>query len=285
MNGSTTPKIGRYGVFAPLSRQEPDVRAEAASELEELGFGAIWAGNSTIEDAAPLVAATSRIVVVTGIQGIWHYDAPHTAERCAELETTHPGRFLLGLGVSHPEFIEGYQRPYTAMNDYLDALDAAPVPVPRERRVLAALGPRMLRLSRDRAAGAFPYLVTVEQVAAARQILGDGPLLTPELGIVLKTDPDRARTLARGALQPYLQLTNYADNWLRGGFAEDDLADGGSDRLVDALFAWGDDERIRARIEAFQAAGADHVVLQSISRHGPARPPREDWRRLARLLR
>ncbi|MFI6450021.1 LLM class F420-dependent oxidoreductase [Streptosporangium amethystogenes] len=281
---SETPSIGRYGVFSGLAWQEAGVRAEAAAELEELGFGTIWLGNSGVEKAADIVGATSRIVVGTSIQSIWHHDAADTAERYAELEAAHPGRFLLGLGVSHPEATDVYQRPYGAMVAYLDALDRAPAPVPQGRRLLAALGPRMLGLARDRAAGALPYLVTAEQVAASREVLGEGPLLVPELGVVLETDPERARTLARGGLKLYLGLRNYVNNWLRGGFTEDDLAGGGSDRLIDALFAWGDEERIRARVEDFQAAGADQVALQAITVSG-FDLPREEWRRLAEILR
>lgn len=282
--GSVTPDIGRYGVFSGLAWQEAGVRAEAAAELEELGFGAIWLGNSGVEKAVDIVEATSRIVVGTSIQSIWLRDATGTAERYAELEAAHPGRFLLGLGVSHPEATDTYRHPYGAMVGYLDELDQAPAPVPKSRRLLAALGPKMLGLARDRAAGALPYLVTAEQVAASREVLGEGPLLVPELGVVLETDPERARTLARGGLKMYLGLRNYVNNWLRGGFTEDDLTGGGSDRLIDALFAWGDEERIRTRIKAFQAAGADQVALQAITASS-SDLPREEWRRLAEILR
>lgn len=276
--------IGRFGVFGGISGLEPSARNEAAAELEELGFGAFWLGHSTVEEAAPVVAATRSIAVGTAIQSIWRAGAADTAARCAELEAAHPGRFVLGLGVSHPQMVQGYRSPLASMAGYLDDLDAARDPVPPRRRILAALGPRMLGLARERAAGALPYLVTAEQVASVREALGAGPVLAPELGVVLEPDPGRARALAREALSFYLGLTNYTGNWLRGGFTEEDLANGGSDRLVDALFAWGDEDRVRARVEEFRAAGADHVALQLVGSPAPDGLPREGWRRLAEVV-
>ncbi|MFJ4832624.1 LLM class F420-dependent oxidoreductase [Streptomyces sp. NPDC088747] len=285
--GSLKEAVGPYGVWSVGLRSEDPTRrgelAEAAAELEELGFGAVWlGGNSEVRNAVPLIEATSRLIVATGIQSIWQHEAAETAARFAEVEAAHPGRFLLGLGVSHAKLAERYRRPYSAMVGHLDALDAAGVPA--ERRVLAALGPRMLELSRDRAAGSHPYLVTPEHAAVAREILGDAPLLAPETKVVLETDPERARSTARGSLAPYLGLPNYTNALLKFGFTEDDFADGGSDRLVDALFAWGDDDRIRARIEAFRTAGADHVALQLVDGRSRDALPREAWRRLAELL-
>jgi len=280
--------LGRYGIWSFALRSEhPErltERAEATAELEELGFGALWLGGSPgVRHAVPLVEATSRLVVATGIQSIWQYGATETASEFAELEAAHPGRFLLGLGVSHAPLTEQYRRPYARMVEYLDALDAAGQPA--ERRVLAALGPKMLRLSRDRAAGSHPYLVTPEHTAQAREELGETPLLAPELKVVLDTDPDRARATARATLAMYLTLPNYTGNFLRIGFTEDDLKDGGSDRLVDAVFAWGDENRIRERIDAFRTAGADHVTLQVIEDRSRDALPRDGWRRLATLLK
>ncbi|WP_327730040.1 LLM class F420-dependent oxidoreductase [Streptomyces sp. NBC_00487] len=280
-------RVGRYGIWSIGLRAEDPARhgelAEAAAEVEELGFGAIWLGGSTaVRHAVPLVEATERITVATGIQSIWQYEAADTAVGFADLEAAHPGRFLLGLGVSHAKLAEQYRRPYAAMVDYLDALDTAGVPA--GRRVLAALGPKMLRLARDRSAGSHPYLVTPEHTSEAREALGEDSLLAPELKVVLDTDPARARTLARTHLAFYLTLPNYTNTFLRLGFTEDDLADGGSDRLVDAVYAWGDDDRVRTRIDAFHAAGADHVALQVLD-DGPADAlPREAWRHLADLL-
>lgn len=285
--GSVKQAVGPYGIWSAGLRAEDPARrgelAEAAAELQELGFGAVWlGGSSAVRHAVPLIEATSRLVVATGIQSIWQYEAAGTAEDFAELEKAHPGRFLLGLGVSHPKLTERYHRPYSAMVGYLDALDAAGVPA--ERRVLAALGPKMLELSRDRAAGAHPYLVTPDHTAEARGILGETPLLAPETKVVLDQDPDRARATARRGLAIYLEMPNYTKALARFGFTEDDFAGGGSDRLVDALFAWGDDGRIRERIENFRAAGADHVALQIVDDQPRDSLPRAAWRRLAELL-
>ncbi|GHF67013.1 LLM class F420-dependent oxidoreductase [Streptomyces griseosporeus] len=287
MSNPVKDTIGRYGIWnIGLRSEDPQRRGElreAAAELEELGFGALWlGGNSTVHHAVPLLEATERITVATSIQSIWEYDAAGTAARYAELEASHPGRFVLGIGASHAKLAEQYRRPYSSLVAYLDALDTAGVPA--GRRVLAALGPKTLELSRDRAAGAIPYLITAEHTAQARRILGDQALLAPELKIVLEDDPARARELARDTLALYLQLPNYTNNFLRLGFTEDDLANGGSDRLVDAVFAWGTEDVIRKRIDEFHAAGADHVALQVV--HGGPREflPREGWARLAQIL-
>ncbi|MEV6834229.1 LLM class F420-dependent oxidoreductase [Streptomyces sp. NPDC051133] len=284
---SLKDRIGRYGIWNVGLRAEDPARSaelgEAAAELEELGYGAVWlGGSSAARHAVPLLKTTGTLTVGTSIQSIWQYDAGTSAAAFAEVEAAHPGRFLLGLGVSHAKLADQYRRPYSALVAYLDALDTAGVPA--DRRVLAALGPKTLELARDRAAGAVPYLVTPEHTARAREILGAGPLLAPELKVVLETDPARARSLARGALAMYLALPNYTANFLRNGFTEDDLADGGSDRLVDAVFAWGDDSRVRDRIDTFHRAGADHVALQVITDAERDTLPRSEWRRLAALL-
>ncbi|MGA5699063.1 LLM class F420-dependent oxidoreductase [Peterkaempfera bronchialis] len=281
--------IGRFGLWsAELRSDDPALGGEigeAAAELEELGYGALWVGgSSSVEHAARLVRATSRITVANGILSIWQHDAPTVARQFAELDQERPGRFVLGLGASHAKLAEAYHRPYSAMRDYLDALDAAPTPVPAERRVLAALGPRMLALSGERAAGAHPYLVTAEYTAQARQELGPEPLLAPDLKVVLESDRDRALGIARGFLARYLALPNYTANLERLGFTEDDFRDGGSDRLVDAVFAWGDADAIRKRVDEFHAAGADHVALQVVDGGGHTALPRAGWRRLAEIL-
>ncbi|MBX7546576.1 LLM class F420-dependent oxidoreductase [Streptomyces sp. NPDC055966] len=280
-------RIGRYGIWSfALRTEEPSRRgelAEAAAELEELGFRAVWlGGSSAARHAVPLLEATDALTVGTSIQSIWDYDAETSAAAFAQVDAAHPGRFVLGLGVSHAKLAEQYRRPYSALVAYLDALDAAGVPA--DRRVLAALGPKTLELSRDRAAGAVPYLVTAEHTAQAREILGEGPLLAPELKVVLEPDPARARAVARETLAMYLALPNYTNNFLRLGFTEDDLADGGSDRLVDAVFAWGDEAAVRDRIDTFHQAGADHVALQVVTGGPREQLPREEWRRLAYLL-
>ncbi|MFF3332299.1 LLM class F420-dependent oxidoreductase [Streptomyces sp. NPDC002888] len=287
MSKALKETVGRYGIWSVGLRSEAPARrgelTEAAAELEELGYGALWlGGNSAARHAAPLIEATSRVAVGTSIQSIWQHEPDDSAAALADLEAAHPGRFVQGLGVSHARLAEQYRRPYSSLVSYLDELDAAGASA--DRRVLAALGPKSLELTRDRAAGAIPYLVTPEHTAYAREILGEAPLLAPELGVVLETDPTRARGLAREFLAIYLPLPNYTNNFLRHGFTEDDLADGGSDRLVDALFAWGDENRIRERINAFQEAGADHLALQVIDDGSREALPRGAWRTLASLL-
>ncbi|MEU6814833.1 LLM class F420-dependent oxidoreductase [Streptomyces sp. NPDC046860] len=280
-------EIGRYGVWSVALRSEDPSRRgeieEAAAELQELGYGTAWLGGSSAPvNALPLLKATDRLIVGTSIQSIWQYDAEVSAAGFAEVEAAHPGRFLLGLGVSHAKLAEQYRRPYSALVGYLDALDAAGVPA--GRRVLAALGPKTVRLSGERALGAIPYLVTPEHTAGAREILGQEPLLAPEFGVVLEADPARARELARAHLDMYLQLPNYTTNFLRLGFGEDDLRDGGSDHLIDSLYAWGDEGRIREKVNAFLAAGADHVALQVVENVSRDDLQRAAWRRLADIL-
>ncbi|MFE9454908.1 LLM class F420-dependent oxidoreductase [Streptomyces sp. NPDC006739] len=280
-------KVGRYGIWSVGLRSEDPSRrgelTEAAADLEELGFGAVWlGGNSSARNALPLIEATRTLTVATSIQSIWEHEPADSAAAFEALEASHPGRFLLGLGVSHAKLADQYRRPYSALVAHLDALDAAGVPA--GRRVLAALGPRTLELSRDRAAGSIPYLVTPEHTARAREILGAAPLLAPEFKVVLETDPARARALARDSLAVYLALPNYTNSFLRLGFTEDDLADGGSDRLIDALYAWGGEDRVRDRVDAFHQAGADHVAIQVVDGGSRDALPREAWRRLASLL-
>jgi probable F420-dependent oxidoreductase len=281
---------GDIGVWSPQLREgDADEVAAAAAELEELGYGAIWVPGRDRDDLEErlrlLLAATERITVATGIVSIWTHPADATAALQARLASEFPGRFLLGLGVSHaPAVGERYRRPLTEMTRYLDALDAADPPVPRTERVLAALAPRMLALARERARGSHPYLVTPEHTRTAREVLGPDALLAPEQTVVLEEDAETARTVARQWLARYLQLPNYADNWLRTGFDRAEIEDGGSDRLVDALVAWGDVDAIGARVDAQRAAGADHVALQVVTTD-PAQLPREQWRRLAGALR
>jgi probable F420-dependent oxidoreductase len=279
--------LGQIGIWNSGLRDEDPGAAgeirEAAAELEDLGYGAIWLGASPgVRHAAPLLDATSRIVVATGILNIWSYDPAEVAAEQAALAAEHPGRFLLGLGASHAALVKDYRRPYSAMVDFLDRLDAAGSQ-PADR-VLAALGPRMLALSRDRAAGAHPYLITPEHTAKAREILGAAPLLAPEVKVVLDTDPERARAAARGHLAIYLGMPNYTGNLARLGFGEEDFAAGGSDRLIDATFAWGDMAAIRERVAAHQEAGAGHVVLQVVTGDNVSLP-RAQWRELAAGLK
>jgi probable F420-dependent oxidoreductase len=287
MTQQTQQNIGRVGVWShQLSGADParqDANREAAAELDALGFGALWLGGSPgVDRAVPLLDATRRITIATGILSIWNQPAPDVAREVADLDDEARARFILGLGVSHAPTTPGYARPYAKMVDFLDGLDAAGTPVPQERRVLAALGPKMLDLAAHRSAGAHPYLVTVEHVAQARAALGPDKLLAPELGVVLDPDLGRARETARAAVSNYLKLPNYTNNWRRLGFTDDDLAGGGSNRLLDALFAIGDTVAVRTRIAAFHEAGADHVALQVLRPDDAL--PLDEWRELARSI-
>ena len=272
-------ELGRYGVFGHATV----LTAERARLLESLGYGTVWQGGSPPADLAHVEAildATSTLRVATGIVNVWTADAVDVARSYHRIEAAHPGRFLLGIGVGHPEAIAAYRSPYQALVDYLDVLDAEGVPV--ERRILAALGPRVLRLAAKRTAGAHPYLVTPEHTRQARDIIGPGKLLAPEQRVVLEADQDRARAVGRpSVVKPYLGLTNYTTNLQRLGFTPEDVAGEGSDRLIDALVVSGDDAQIRQRFEDHHQAGADHVAIQLI-----AEPDDRDagFRRLADLL-
>lgn len=280
--------LGRVGVWSWIFREEG--AAGAAAELERLGYGAVWFPNSpsAFERARGLLEATERLVVATGIVSIWDHPPDRAAAAHHALTSDHPGRFLLGLGVSHAALVDReepgrYRLPLTRMREYLDALDASEHPVPHDELALAALGPRMLELSRDRTAGAHPYLTTPEHTRTARQVLGPDRLLAPEQAVALETDPDRARALGRQHLVRYLLAPNYTNSWLRLGFAPEDMENGGSDRLVDALVAWGDEAAIRDRVAQHHDAGADHVCIQVITADATA-PPLPELRALAAAL-
>jgi probable F420-dependent oxidoreductase len=261
-------ELGKIGIWAHPSAFTPEVVAEA----EALGYGTLWVGGSPdghLNVIENLLDTTDRIAVATGIVNVWKDDAATVGASYHRITARHPGRFLLGLGIGHPEATQEYQRPYARLVSYLDELDD--LKVPAEGRVLAALGPRVLRLSAERAAGAHPYLVTPEHTRQARQILGDGPLLAPEQKVLLEADPERARAIGRPVVQrPYLSLTNYVSNLRRLGWTDADLADGGSDALIDALVLHGDAEAIARGVSAHLDAGADHVAVQVL---GPDRRP------------
>lgn len=258
--------LGRVGVWWSASWRADDGSTNVAAELEDLGYGALWSSGGfepgLTERFERLLSATTQMTVASGIVSIWASSPDEIPRAVADLDAQYPGRFVLGLGASHAPIVENYSRPYSHMVGYLDVLDAAGPVVGKDRRVLAALGPRMLELARDRAAGAHPYFVPVEHTARARTILGEGPLLAPEVTVVLDRDPTTARELARTFTAGYLTLPNYANNLRSLGFGDDDLAGGGSDRLVDAVVAWGDVDAVATRIREHHAAGADHVCVQ-----------------------
>lgn len=253
--------LGRVGVW----RGYAQVSAADAGAYEEAGYGAVWLGGSPPADLArvdELLAATESLTVATSIVNIWQSPAKEVAESFHRLEAGHPGRFLLGVGAGHREFDGVYRKPYDALVDYLDELDAQGVP--RERRALAALGPKVLRLARDRSAGALPYLVSPEHSRKAREIVGAGTLLATEQKVVLDSDPERARAVGRQAVTPYLGLTNYVNNLRRLGYSDADVATPGSDGLVDALAVHGDARRVAQQVAAHLDAGADHVAVQAL---------------------
>jgi probable F420-dependent oxidoreductase len=275
----TSPALGEIGVWRAGASITPDL----AASLERLGYGALWVGWSPPADlniAEKVLEATSKLTVATGIVNIWTAGARTVATSFHRIERAVPGRFLLGIGAGHPEATTEFAAPYTALRRYLDALDESGVP--RERRMLAALGPKVLRLAGERTAGAHPYLTTPEHTRRAREILGTGPLLAPEQMVVLSEDPVAARELARRALRPYLGLRNYIANLRRLGFADDDLAAPGSDRLVDALVLHGPPAAVKRGIHAHLSAGADHVCVQIL--HAPNADPITDHRTLADIL-
>jgi probable F420-dependent oxidoreductase len=259
---------------------------EAAAELEELGYSALWSSGGFESTLSPhfarLVAATARVKVVSGIVSIWTTDPDQIASEVDELERLHPGRFVLGLGASHSMIVENYARPYSHMVEYLDGLDGKGPTVANDRRVLAALGPRMLRLAAERSAGAHPYFVPVEHTRRAREVLGADSLLAPEVTVVLERDPAAAREAARAFTTGYLALENYANNLRSLGFEEDDLTGGGSDRLVDAVVGWGDAGRIAGRVAEHFEAGADHVCVQVLAASDSF--PLDTYRELAPAL-
>ncbi len=287
---------GEVGLWTSILNYLPASRArEAVAEAEELGYGALWFGEATGREvfttAAILLSATSRIQIATGIANIFVRDAWATNAASKTLAEAYPGRFVLGIGVSHRPLVEmrghDYRSPLATMRSYLEGMRRArfdAVGPEREAPVLlAALGPKMLELSRDLADGAHPYLVTPQHTAYAREILGEGPLLAVEQGVVLTEDRTEALRLARSHLNRYLGLPNYRNSWLRQGFTEEDLSGEGSDRFVEALVAWGDEGRIRERVHEHLDAGADHVCVQVITDRPEAGLGRE-WRALAPAL-
>jgi probable F420-dependent oxidoreductase len=252
------PDLGRYGVWTFGA-----VKPEQAVEIEKLGYGAVWIGGSPKGDlnyVEPILERTETLQVATGIINVWTARAEQVAEAYHRIEDAYPGRFLLGIGIGHPEHTDEYRKPYDVLVEYLDALDAAKVPT--SRRVVAALGPKMLKLSARRSAGAHPYLTTPQHTGEARNILGPTVFLAPEHKVVLARDAEASRKIGRETVDFYLNLSNYLNNWKRLGFTDDDVAKPGSDRLIDALVAHGTPDDIAKRLNEHLEAGADHVAIQ-----------------------
>ncbi|MGH8915646.1 MAG: LLM class F420-dependent oxidoreductase [Acidimicrobiia bacterium] len=271
-----TTALGSYGVWRMISAITP----ELAEQVEGLGYGAIWVGGSPkgdLESVEALLEGTERIPVATGIVNMWRENAETVSASYRRVVEKHPGRFLLGVGIGHREATEGWARPFDKINDYLDRLDHAGVL--RDDIVLAALGPRALRMARERTRGAHPYLTTPHHTRFAREVLGEGRLLAPEQKVVLDPEPERARSVGRPVVTRYLDRVNYRNNLLREGWTEDDFVDGGSDRLVDALVLHGTAEQVAAGLAAHLEAGADHVGV-----HVLGEDPLEAYRELSRVL-
>ena len=252
------PELGRFGVWT-FGSPTP----EQAVEIEKLGYGAVWIGGSPAGDlnyVEPILERTETLQVATGIVNVWTARAEQVAEAYHRVEDAYPGRFLLGVGIGHPEHTEEYRKPYDVLVEYLDVLDAAKVPT--SRRVIAALGPQVLKLSAQRSAGAHPYLTTPEHTGQARNIIGNTVFLAPEHKVVLTTDAEEARKIGRETVDFYLNLSNYLNNWKRLGFTDDDIAKPGSDKLIDAVVAHGSADAVAKRLTEHLDAGADHVTIQ-----------------------
>jgi probable F420-dependent oxidoreductase len=261
----TKPNLGTFGAFGHHSMWQ-QLTKDQLREIESLGYGAIWAGGSPAAELSwvdPILEQTSTLKVATGIVNIWTAEPGPTAESFHRIEKAYPGRFLLGIGVGHPEAHQEYRKPIDALTDYLDKLDE--YGVPKDGRVVAALGPKVLKLSAERSAGAHPYLTTPEHTAEARKLIGAEAFIAPEHKAVLTTDAEKARAVGRKALEIYLSLANYLNSWKRLGFTDEDVAKPGSDKLVDAVVAYGTPDQIAARVKEHITAGADHVPVQVLT--------------------
>lgn len=290
-------ELGRIGIWTGVLDAVPSAEAQrVAGRLEDLGFPTLWipetVGRDPFVTATLLLSATSTLRIATGIANVYARDAVTMANTQRSLEEAFPGRFLLGLGVSHHHLVDrvrhhDYSKPYSKMVEYLEQMDAAVFravgPEQRPGTVLAALGPKMLQLAGERASGAHPYFTPVEHTAQARGILGDGPILAPEQMVVLEPDRDKALEIARKGMAVYLRAPNYVNNLKRFGFTDDDMVDGGSERLVEAIVAIGGIDGAIERVQAHLAAGASHVCVQALGAN-PLAVPEEAWRDLATAL-
>jgi probable F420-dependent oxidoreductase len=290
---SETYPLSGIGIWSAMLRYgDPSEVAELATEMEGLGYSALWIpdiGGDVWTPLRNLLGATRSATIATGILNVWMHTPEETATQHHALTSQYGPRFLCGIGVSHRPLIDRvnepgtYQRPVAKVAWFLDGLDGAEPPLSKGGRCIAALGPKMLDLAATRTSGTHPYLVTPEHTATARAAVGPDALVASEQGVVLDNNPETARATARTHLETYRGLPNYTNNWKRVGFTDDDLADGGSDRLVDALVAWGDEDVIVARVQAHRDAGASHVCIQALE-SDPRAMPAGQWRRLASAL-
>jgi probable F420-dependent oxidoreductase len=269
--------LGRLGIW-----RRRQAGTEALAEIEALGFTAFWIGSSpSVAEARPFLEASRTLTIATGILNVWQHEPADVAAQHAGLARAFPGRFLLGGGIGHPEATSEYTKPLVKMRAFFDGLDAAPEPVPRDERIMAALGPKMLDLAAERSLGTHPYFTTVEHTRFARERVGPDKIVAPEVAVVVEPDAETARAKAREYAATYLRASNYVRNLRRFGFTDEDFAGGGSDRLIDAVIPHGSAEAVAEAVHAHFDAGADHVCLQPIG-HGPV--PVEDYRALAAAL-
>lgn len=278
-------ELGRFGLWIGRALAHEHY-GEASRLAEELGFGALWLGGSPrLPELRAMLASSTRIVIASGIVNVWAYEPAELAAEFGALESAFPGRVLLGIGIGHPENTREYQSPLAKMRSFLDGLAAADQPVPRERMVLAALGPKMLELSRERTLGAHPYFTPPAHTRFARGRLGEGAMLAPEQAVVIERgDPASAREVAREYGARYLKLSNYANNLRRFGVSDEAIADGGSPQLIDEMVPQGPAEQVAAAVRAHLDAGADHVCVQALQPAGLSGVPAGDWRKLAAAL-
>jgi probable F420-dependent oxidoreductase len=275
-------QLGKFGVWTSYHAIGEENAGDAAKLVEDLGLGTFWLGGSPkVPAVRPLLEGTSELAVATGILNVWQNEPAAVAAEFHAMAGEFPDRFLLGVGIGHPEATSDYKRPLKTMREFFDGLDAADTPVPRDQRCMAALGPKMLDLCGERSLGAHTYFIPVEHTRAARERLGDGKLIAAELACVVDGDPVSARATARHYAQLYLNLRNYTNNLREFGFSDDEIANGGSDRLIDAVVPHGTADEIAAVAHAHLDAGADHVCLQPLGADGV---PREQWTALAAAL-
>ena len=283
-------QLGSIGVWSGSLRRGGPEMYEAAAELEDLGFTALWFPGGGHEDISDhinkLLGATRRAVIATGIVSIWTHPADRIAAMHHDFVQRFPERFLLGIGISHQHVVQGagltYEKPLTKLRSYLDELDSAPTPVPVEERIIASLGPLSLKLARERSIGTHPYFMPVSHTRVSREAMGPGKIVAPELMVVVESNPERARAIARQSMDRYLHAPNYVNNLLRLGYTEDDIGNGGSDRLTDDLIAWGSPDNIMQRVREHHAAGADHVCIQVLTETpGDLKAAMDGYRQLA----
>jgi probable F420-dependent oxidoreductase len=275
-------ELGRFGVWTSCRAIGEQHLSEAAGFAEQLGYGTFWLGGSPqLPQVRPLLEATERLVAATSIVNVWSYDPGRLAAEFWELEEAFPGRLLVGVGIGHAEATVDYSKPLSAMRSFLDGLDAAERPLPPDRRCIAALAPKMLRLSAERSLGTIPYFTSSAHTRSAREQLGAGPLIAPEIAFALDGDADRARATARGYARLYLGLTNYTNNLLASGFTAEDIAGDGSERLIDSVVPQGGADAIARVVVEHLEAGADHVAVQALGESGI---PRAGWSALADAL-